>query len=230
MREPGVGMGAGCSAVVWLSTGQRRVRRRGRPELRIGGRHASWRDVSSGWPVFRSRIRACSETWSLAQGGISATSPCSGQRIDGSRAVTNASNAIMSGWRQVPSVNSIAWQARPHCGHGNREPARKPRRRSTRQRSKSISLPTTRHGGSSCNASSKAASCSGQARRRSPTGHGIRPMSPSLCARHTHVRGSRRARYPPLHETLNQGEGWSISPSAPPLHASGADASDTGTG
>jgi len=154
VREPGVGMGAGCSAVVWLSTGQRRVRRRGRPELRIGGRHASWRDVSSGWPVFRSRIRACSETWSLAQGGISATSPCSGQRIDGSRAVTNASNAIMSGWRQVPSVNSIAWQARPHCGHGNREPARKPRRRSTRQRSKSISLPTTRHGGSSCNASS----------------------------------------------------------------------------
>jgi hypothetical protein len=29
-------------------------------------------------------------------------SPCSGQRIAGSRAVTNASNAITSGWRQVP--------------------------------------------------------------------------------------------------------------------------------
>ena len=111
--------------------------------------------MSPSWSVFPSRIRARSETWSLAQDGVSATSPCSGQRIDGSRAVTNASNAIASGWRQVPSVNSTAWQARPHCGHGNREPARKPKRRSTRRRSKSKSLLTTRHGGSSCNASSK---------------------------------------------------------------------------
>jgi len=55
----------------------------------------------------------------------------------------------------VPSVNWTAWHTRPHCGHGNREPAREPRRRSTRRRSKSISLRTTRHGGSSCNASSK---------------------------------------------------------------------------
>ena len=37
--------------------------------------------------------------------------------MDGSRGVTDASNAIMSGWRQVPSVNSTAWQERPHCGH-----------------------------------------------------------------------------------------------------------------
>ena len=111
--------------------------------------------MSPSWSVFSSRIRARSETWSLAQDGVNATSPCSGQRIDGSRPVTNASNAITSGWRQVPSVNSTAWQARPHCGHGNREPARKPRRRSTRRRSKSKSLLTTRHGGSSCNASSK---------------------------------------------------------------------------
>jgi hypothetical protein len=110
--------------------------------------------VSPSWSVSPSRIRARSETWSLAQDGVSATSPCSGQRIDGSRAVTNASNPTMSSCRQVPSVNATAWQARPHCGHGNREPARKPRRRSTRRRSKSISLLTTRHGGSSCNASS----------------------------------------------------------------------------
>lgn len=45
-----------------------------------------------------------------------------GTTIDGSGAVTNASNAIMSGWRQVPSVNSTAWHARRRCGHGNREP------------------------------------------------------------------------------------------------------------
>jgi len=75
--------------------------------------------------------------------------------MDGSRAVTNASNAITSGCRQVPSVNSTAWQARPQCGHGNRERARKPRLTSTRRRSKSKSLLTTRHGGSSRNASSK---------------------------------------------------------------------------
>ena len=111
--------------------------------------------MSPSWSVFPSPIRARSETWSLAQDGVSAVSPCSGQRIDGSRAVTNASNAITSGWRHVPSVNSTVWQARPHCGHGNREPARKPKRRSTRRRAKSKSLLTTRHGGSSCNASSK---------------------------------------------------------------------------
>jgi hypothetical protein len=34
--------------------------------------------------------------------------------MDGSRAVTDASNAITSGWRQVASVNSTAWQERPH--------------------------------------------------------------------------------------------------------------------
>jgi len=111
--------------------------------------------MSPSWSVLASRIRARSETWSLAHDGVSATSPCSGQRIDGSRAVTKASNAIMSGWRQVPSVNSTAWQARPHCGHGNREPARNPRRRLTRRPAKSKSLLTTRHGGSSRNASSK---------------------------------------------------------------------------
>ena len=109
--------------------------------------------MAPAWSVFPSRIRSRSETRSFAQDGVSATSPCSGQRIDGSRAVTNASNAITSGWRQVPSVNSTAWQARPQCGHGNREPARQPRRRSTRRRSKSKSLLTTRHGGSSCKAS-----------------------------------------------------------------------------
>jgi hypothetical protein len=49
---------------------------------------------------------------------------------------------------------STALQARPQCGHGKREPARKPKRRSTRRRAKSKSLLTTRHGGSSCNASS----------------------------------------------------------------------------
>jgi hypothetical protein len=111
--------------------------------------------VTPSWSVFPSRIRARSETWSLAQDGVSAMSPCSGQRIAGSRAVTNASNAITSGWRQVPSVNSTAWQARPQCGHGNREPARKPKRSSSRRRAKSKSLLTTRHGGWSCNASSK---------------------------------------------------------------------------
>ena len=111
--------------------------------------------MSPSWSVFPSRIRARSEACSLAQDGVSATSPCSGQRIDGSRAVTNASNAMTSGCRQGPSVNSTPWQARPHCGHGKREPARKPRRRSTRRRSKSKSLLTTRHGDSSCNANSK---------------------------------------------------------------------------
>ena len=62
---------------------------------------------------------------------------------------------ILSGCRQVPSVNSTGWQARPHCGHGNRAPVRKPSRSSTRRRAKSKSLLTTCHGGSSCNASSK---------------------------------------------------------------------------
>ena len=32
----------------------------------------------------------------------------------------NASNAIASGWRQVPSVKSTASHTRSHCGHGNR--------------------------------------------------------------------------------------------------------------
>jgi hypothetical protein len=136
--------------------------------------------VSPSWSGFPSPIRARSETWSLAQDGVSAISPCSGQRIDGSRAVTNASNAITSGWRHVPSVNSTVWQARPHCGHGNREPARKPKRRSTRRRAKSKSLLSTRHGGSSCNASSK--SC-----------FMLRTGTPSVTDRHG-IRPQRRAR------------------------------------
>jgi hypothetical protein len=99
--------------------------------------------------------------------------------------VTNASNAIMSGWRQVPSVNSTAWHARPHSGHGNREPARKPKRRSTRRRAKSRSLLTTRHGGSSSNASSN--SC-----------FMLRTGTPSVndqpCYRARHRQTSRRER------------------------------------
>ena len=148
--------------------------------------------------VFSSRIMARSETWSLAQDGVSATSPCSAQRIDGSRAVTNASNAITSGWRQVPSVNSTAWQARPHRGHGNREPPRKPRRRSTRRRSKSKWLLTTRHGGSSCNASSK--SCF-MLRTGTPSVNDRAWYPPDIGepgAKQTHVRRCRRARYCPL--------------------------------
>ncbi|MGZ6692929.1 MAG: hypothetical protein ACXVHQ_36670 [Solirubrobacteraceae bacterium] len=82
---------------------------------RVDGRDASWgeRTCRRAGLCFPSRIRARSDTWSLAQDGVNATSPCSGQRIDGSRALTNASNAITSGWRQLPSVNTTAWQARP---------------------------------------------------------------------------------------------------------------------
>jgi hypothetical protein len=123
---------------------------------RADARHASWDERACRRPGLCFRLGSGPETrhgrWPRT---ASATSPCSGQRIDGSRAVTNASNAITSGCRRVPSVNSTARQARPRCGHGNREPARKPRRRSTRRRSKSKSLLITRNGGSSCNASSK---------------------------------------------------------------------------
>jgi len=84
-------------------------------------------------------------------------------------------------------VNSTAWQARPHCGHGNRAPVRKPSRRSTRRRSKSKSLLTTRHGGSSCNASSKSCFMLRTGTRSVNDGHGI-------CTRRRQARAPARPR------------------------------------